>query len=124
VFICPNSKDRINESFPYDFKGASLQELRAAFGDANCSYGWDPTKKHSADATCAIIADKPRAVAGPEGSAANNSENHGGDGQNVMYNDGHVKWATTPRPDAGDDPDIYTGGPGYETSNTDAKVIR
>ncbi len=146
VFICSSSKDRTNDAFPSgidgkrwandasrpDYKTSTLKELLAAFGETNCSYGWDPTKKHSVDATCAIIADKPLKNAGREGSADNNSPNHGGsddssiagDGQNVFYNDGHVKWGTTPQPDAGDDPDIYTGGEGYETSNTDAKIIR
>jgi hypothetical protein len=124
VFVCPSSDDRINENFPSDYKGSTLAELRAAFGENNCSYGWDPTKKHSADATCAIFADKPRATPGTESTATNNSENHDGEGQCVYYNDGHVKWGVTPRPDSGDDPDIYTAATGYEVSNTDAKIIR
>jgi hypothetical protein len=123
VFICPSSGDVIPpQTFPTDFKAADLGNL--ILGENSCSYGWDPTKKHSADATGAIIADKPRATPGGEGTALNNSENHSGEGQNVFYNDGHVRWGDTPRPDAGDDPDIYTGAPGYEKSNTDAKIIR
>ena len=123
VFICPNSKDRMPPyAFPTDFHAANLKDL--ILGENNCSYGWDPTKKHTVDATCAILADKPRKTPGAEGTYENNSENHLGEGQNVFYNDGHVKWGTTPRPDAGDDPDIYTGAPGYEKSNTDAKIIR
>jgi len=122
VFVCPSSRDTVDQSFSYDFKNADLDEL--ILDDEHCSYGWDPTKKHSADATCAIIADKPRETAGDEGDPNNNSENHSEEGQNVFYNDGHVKWGTTPRPDAGEDPDIYLGAPGYELSNTDAKIIR
>ncbi len=124
VFVCPSSRDAVHMGFPNDLKGCTMGEMLAAFGEKNCSYGWDPTKKPSADATCAIAADKPRATAGPEGRPGNNSENHSGEGQNVFYRDGHVKWGTTPRPDSGDDPDIYTGATGYETSNTDAKIIR
>ena len=124
VFICPDSTDAVNPKFPEDLKGSTLRQLLEGLGEKNCSYGWDPTKKHSADATCAILADKPRVKPGKEGTAANNSENHGGDGQNVYYNDGHVKWGTTPKPDAGDDPDIYTGAADYETSIDDAKIIR
>jgi type II secretory pathway pseudopilin PulG len=123
VFICPSSRDVMpGETFPTDFRAADLGKLILA--EHNCSYGWDPTKRHSVDATCAIVADKPRETPGTEGSADNNSENHNDEGQNVFYNDGHVKWGTTPRPDAGDDPDIYTGAPGYEKSTTDAKIIR
>ena len=56
--------------------------------------------------------------------AQNNSDNHNKEGQNVFYNDGHTKWMTTSKPDAGDDPDFYLGDAGYESSNTDAKIIR
>ena len=123
TFQCPSSGERMPEGFPDDFKTAALQDLVLA--DANCSYGWDPTKTHSAQATCAILADKPRATPGTEGQANNNSQNHaGGEGQNVFYNDGHVRWHTNPKPDSGDDPDIYTGAAGYEKSATDAKIIR
>ena len=125
VFVCPSSKDKVNDAFPSDYKGSTLAELLTAFEEKNCSYGWDVTKKHSADATCALIADKPRATAGTEGQSNNNSENHAsGEGQNVFYNDGHVKWGTNPKPDSGDDPDVYTGASGYELSNTDAKIIK
>jgi competence protein ComGC len=124
VFVCPSCGERVPEAFPEDIKNAPLQKL--ILDDANCSYGWDPTKTHAADATCAIIADKPPKNVSPahEGTAKNNSDNHQGTGQFIFYNDGHCKWATTPRPDAGDDPDIYTGAPGYEKSTTDAKIIR
>ena len=126
VFICPSSVEEVNARFPDDFKNTELKDLRAAFGVGNCSYGWDPTKKHSVDATCAIIADYPPRKLDPEakGKAANNSDNHLGGGQNVFYNDGHVKWGATPVPDSGDDPDIYLGGKGFEISNTDARIIR
>jgi len=128
VFICRNSPDVMTpDTFPTDFKNAPLKDL--VLKETECSYGWDPTKGHSADATCAIIADKPRKTPGAEGTYENNTENHSGEGQNVFYNDGHVKWATpTPKPDAGDDPDVYTGstapGSEYWKSTWDAKIIR
>jgi len=126
-FLCPDSKDEPRpDTFPTDFKNARLQDL--ILTESQCSYGWDITKKHTADATCAILADKPRKVPGKEGTAENNSENHGGEGQNVFYNDGHVKWATTSKPDAGDDPDIYTAGGDnvnpWPKSTWDSKIIR
>ena len=124
VFVHPATGDRIPKDFPNDFKDARLQDL--ILKEDECSFGWDPTKKHSADATCAIIADKPSKDVSKanEGTAKNNSDNYGKRGQCVFYNDGHVKWQTTPVPDADNDPDIYTGAPGYERSNTDAKIIR
>ena len=127
VFICPSSHDRVtDDTFPSDYKGSTLDEL--ILEEPNCSYGWDPTKRHSADATCAIIADKPNDNPEPsdadEGTSKNNSANHNDEGQNVFYNDGHTKWATTSTPDSGNDPDFYLGDADYETSNTDSKIIR
>jgi prepilin-type N-terminal cleavage/methylation domain-containing protein len=130
VFICPSSRDRTPpDTFPTDYKAAQIQDLRLA--ENQCSYGWDITKKHSADANCALIADKPRTAdgtaAGTAGSADNNSKNHSEEGQNVFYNDGHTKWATTPKPDAGNDPDIYLDGGDtvnpWPKSLWDAKII-
>ncbi len=128
VFTCRSSGERLKPDWysPKDYRSCTLAELVAGLGAENCSYGWDPTKSRRADATCAILADKPpRGVSkGGDGSPEHNSPNHGGEGQNVFYNDGHAKWSTTPQPDGGDDPDIYTGAPGYEKSTTDAKIIR
>ena len=98
-----------------------------------CSYGYDITKSHAAYPQCAILADKPSDYVvdnygalspGDMGTSKHNSDNHGGEGQNVFYNSGYVKWSATSAPDDGDDPDIYVGGPGYATSYTDARVIR
>ncbi len=131
VFVCPSSKQQVDSSFPTDYKNTQLATLSSDLKDTNCSYGWDPTKKHSVDASCAIVADKPlSSPPGPAGDIKDNSPNHGGggtqagEGQNVFYNDGHVKWGTSPVPDSGDDKDIYMGDSGYETSNTDAKIIQ
>ncbi len=124
IYICPSSHDRVtDDTFPSDYKNADLNLL--ILEEANCSYGWDPTKKHSADATCAIIADKPSEDVSDaeEGTSRNNSDNHNKEGQNVFYNDGHTKWMTTSRPDSGHDPDFFLGDTDYETSNTDAKII-
>ena len=126
VFLCPSSHDRkVDDDFPTDFKAADpLSDL--IFDDGNCSYGWDATKRHSAGAQCAIIADKPSedVSSSDEGDKENNSENHNKEGQNIFYNDGHVKWSTTSQPDSGDDPDIYLGDTDYETSQTDAYIMR
>ena len=127
VFVCPSSGDTVataDDGFPTDYKAVTLNKL--ILRENQCSYGWDPTKRASANASCALIADKPATdvSAASEGTEKNNSDNHEKAGQNVWYNDGHVKWSTTSQPDAGDDPDFYLGGTGYEISNTDAKIIR
>ena len=140
VFVCPSSGEKAPEEFNRtfvsrgsaahepgsDFSQADMRKLVRLWSEDGCSYGWDPTKKHSADASCAILADKPpsRLGSGIGGDAKNNSPNHRGEGQNVFYNDGHSKWAATPSPDGGEDADFYRGGPGYEESTTDAKIIR
>jgi hypothetical protein len=127
VFIDPFSGDHLPTRLPksfVDFSKFPLKEL--LLKEDECSFGWDPTKTRSVDTTCAILADKPSVDVSlaNEGTAKNNSDNHRKLGQGVFYNDGHVKWQRTPVPDAGDDPDIYTGGPGYQQSPTDAKIIR
>ncbi|HUW55178.1 MAG TPA: DUF1559 domain-containing protein [Planctomycetota bacterium] len=125
VFVCPSSRDvYAGDDFPEDYRTARLQDL--VLPEKSCSYGWDPTKTFGAYAACAILADNPskHVSASNEGTAKNNTDNHRKAGQNIWYNDGHVKWATTSTPDAGEDPDIYLGDPGYEKSTTDAKIIR
>lgn len=79
-----------------------------------CSYGIDPRVQHTASANRAVVADCPHhdywgtGVSSPEaGKPGSNSENHKGDGQNVAYNDGHVKWSATCKDDSGFDPNIY-----------------
>jgi prepilin-type processing-associated H-X9-DG protein len=123
ALICPSSRDRIPSGFPADFARANLQDL--ILPESGCSYGWDPTKTRASQAVCALAADKPDVSVGhDDGDPAGNSPCHQKAGQNVLYNDGHVRWAETPAPDAGGDPDIYKGAQGYETSATDSKIIR
>ena len=123
IFINRSTYDRIPADFPTDLRGAKLADL--ILPEKGCSYGWDPTKTRAAAPTCAIIADKPQSTVDHEdGSPEGNSPNHKEAGQNVFYNDGHARWASTPENEAGDDPDIYKGDAGYETSPTDAKIIR
>ena len=125
VFICPATKDQVpGKDFPNDFREADLEDL--LFKENECSYGWDPTKNNSVNASCALIADKPswNIAEMDAGTAKNNSDNHKKKGQNIWYNDGHVKWATTSKPEAGDDKDVYLGGKDYWKSTKDAKIIR
>ena len=123
MLICPSASDRLPVDFPRDLVNAALADL--VLPEYGCSYGWDPTKRRNADATCAIMADKPPAeVTHADGSRLGNSPCHAFEGQNVLFNDGHVTWLSTPEPDAGADTDIFKGEPGYEFSRTDAMIIR
>jgi prepilin-type N-terminal cleavage/methylation domain-containing protein len=126
VFICPSSSQTVDTTMTSDYKGTDLGVLAAALTSSNVSYGWDPTKKHTVDATCAILADAPPDTVNDanEGKVENNSQNHKQEGQNVVYNDGHVKWSNTPKTDTDIDKDIYLGGTGYVKSMTDAKIIK
>ena len=123
VFVCPSTSDRVSLQFPKDLAGAELSELLLSEGA--CSYGWDPTKTHAAASTCAIVGDRPQEVAThADGAEAGNSPNHLSAGQNVFFNDGHIRWLSTPAPDAGRDADVYKGAPGYERTPWDAMIRR
>ncbi len=122
VFLCSSSGDKPYPALPKDFTLATLSEL--ILPEGSCSFGWDPTKTRAAASNCALIADKPANDTHADGDMAGNSLSHKLAGQNVYFNDGHVKWLDTPVPDAGSDPDIYKGGAGYEKSATDAKIVR
>ena len=124
VFICPATTDRIPDGFPALCREADLRDL--ILPEDGCSYGWDPTKTHHAHGSCAIAADKPSSGVSEllAGTTDNNSDNHQRKGQNVLFNSGHVLWSDTPAGYRGMDPDIYLGGDDYETSFTDANIIR
>ncbi len=101
------------------------------FEKDECSYGYDNTHGQSNDPGVAIAADRPTNNSSNAPTDAN-SPNHGGtvsaintadvpgDGQNVLYIDGHVEWVASPTAgwsDAnGNRDNIYTGtGSGTDT---------
>ena len=134
VFVCPSAPGvrpaDYNASMTTTgttYKDVDIKTLSDGLTDSSCSYGWDKTKGHAVDATCAIIADRPGSPTDTEeGKVKNNSKNHSnGEGQNVFYNDGHVKWGTTPAADSGPDKDIYLQADAdYYKSLTDACVVK
>ena len=117
VLICPESGDRLPYDFPVELTAADVEDLVPP--TSGCSYGWDPTKKHSASSRCALAADKP-----DDSDTTVNSPNHGGDGQNVFFNGGRVAWLSTLETPQRVDRNIYEGEAGYETSRIDAKIVR
>jgi prepilin-type processing-associated H-X9-DG protein len=110
-----------------------------AFDTDECSYGYDSTHSPSNDPGVAIAADRPRTGAGDATSLAGNSPNHGGtandfatadeagDGQNVLYIDGHVEWVANDiagMADAAGIRDlIYTDDPAI-TGGTDTYIMQ
>ncbi len=64
-----------------------------AFGQNECSYGYDRWHTQADDADVAIAADRP-----PSGTPSDilNSDNHSARGQNVVYVDGHVEFDNSP----------------------------
>ena len=111
VFVCPSSNDDKDVFEPGNTSEDSAQE-RGNFTDStNLSYGianpygtatgyrWNANQNPE----FAVAADrgaKTQSTALTQGSAASeqkkyNSPNHDGDGQNVLYGDGHVEFKNT-----------------------------
>ncbi len=98
VFKCPS-----DATFVTIAETASITSADA-FDTDECSYGYDSTHSPGDDPGVAIASDRPSTGAGDPLSLAGNSPNHGGvandfatadqagDGQNVLYIDGHVEW--------------------------------
>ena len=103
--------------YPATLSGGVARPYWSPTSEAASFYGWDESTSGHPD--FALAADM-----GP-GQPANglsltttssssemneaNSKNHGQDGQNVLYGDGHVTWRDTMFCGRGDDP-IYRGG--------------
>ena len=119
VFKCPSAsweerpdKDELDGDTLSDSTETSIASVYLK--DQWASYGIDTSVNHTHDASRAVMADKPDPAywgadanspdADEEGS---NSQNHKGDGQNIVYNDVHVKWAPTCKDDASIDDNVY-----------------
>jgi len=77
-----------------------------------CSFAYDP--RHTADhkPDVALVADRG-------GGKGVNSPNHQGDGQNILYFDGHVKWMTSTNCGYGND-EIYVRNDGLADPREDS----
>lgn len=119
VFHCPSADfstrpdpDNLDALTMADSTEASIADVWLSVDW--CSYGIDPRVTHTDSAWRAVVADAPDPEYwGPTASSPDppdgksNSANHKHDGQNVAYNDGHVKWGATAADDAGNDPNVY-----------------
>ena len=107
IFVCPATADDCRDLRP----GQSFQPhgSRTAEGDRRqCSYAYDDTRGPNTRSNIVIAGDAP-AIENPRGApTGRNSDNHFGEGQNVlMYGGNRVVWITnTKNPEIADD-DIY-----------------
>ncbi|MFI5381403.1 MAG: hypothetical protein ACHRHE_19065, partial [Tepidisphaerales bacterium] len=128
VLVCPSSS-QVKDMFTVNGVTYTWQQRSNFTGPNNLSYSftnmypgtaavslgyqWSPR----VTAAFAIAADRndadPKAFVGVTSASSQaqqrklNSHNHGQDGQNVLYNDGHVTWCPTAWVGAGND-NIYT----------------
>ena len=138
VFRCPSNRPRARQDLrdlvdeksqpATGWETASLESLaKNLLRDDVCSYGVDPEANHYDGATRALVADRPdprywgTGVNSPRSGRGSNSDNHHREGQNIFYNDGHVKWSSTVRDDANVDPNIYATNPDIDPKD-DANI--
>ena len=133
VFKCPSA--------PYDNRPNQADMGDSTIGDADldliatvfladdwCSYGMDINVRNSHPSTRAVIADRPHSshwgatTSSPASGDESNSENHRGDGQNIAYIDGSVKWAPTVKDNSETDPNIYAENTEINT-NDDSNIV-
>ncbi len=110
VFSCPsNATSTVDLSAQTDYTDTT------AAGDPtwNSSYGYDYGKSLSDLSQVAVMADTP---------AGSTTTNHNGDGNNILFIDGHVEWATGTVVNQGDaelqDLDIFSGAAGVAGTNS------
>ena len=104
VYVCPSTSDRPKRLVIRNHR------VLTTHTPSSCSYAYDPQKPPGTNPGVAICADRP-ALTDP---GSQNSTNHGNQGQNVLYFDGHVEWAAIVNVGLNGD-NIFTGtwsGPG------------
>ena len=111
IFVCPSTGDKCDnlqpgQSFaPHGAAGSTTTENASR----QCSYGYDDTRGVNTTSNIVIAADAPPATGSTTtGGKAGNSDNHQGQGQNVLlYGGDTVMWAnSTTNPMLGTD-NIY-----------------
>jgi prepilin-type N-terminal cleavage/methylation domain-containing protein/prepilin-type processing-associated H-X9-DG protein len=117
VLLCPSTEHELGQWYT---SGGGRSDNAGGLHASSTSYSYDHYKTSSSNPEAGVVSDEmgvevpdvfgtPGALsagdyatyqgkAGPEPKDPRpelNSPNHGGDGQNVLYVDGHVKWANT-----------------------------
>ena len=136
VFKCPSApydekpdRSLLSEDTLSDSTDTSIAD--ALLIDGYASYGIDPDVNHTHSSSRAVLADKPaKAYWGPNGNSpesgedGSNSENHKSDGQNIAYNDGHIKWSPTCKDDANIDRNIFADDVSGTLNDADDSNVR
>jgi type II secretory pathway pseudopilin PulG len=110
IFICPSADSAVHFADPNpplqqsnftDYQKNLCYSFANPYPDQTALNANPPYKlDRSQSASFPLIADKN------PGNAGGNSRNHGSEGQNVVYNDGHVEWHSTTKAGTNGD-DIY-----------------
>ena len=111
IFVCPSTNDSCNDLQPGS--SFSLHGQTATSGTrTQCSYGYDDTRGVNTKGDIVIAADCPPTTGtggGTSTGVSKNSDNHFGEGQNVlMYGGDTVIWCTNTKNPMRDTDDIYT----------------
>jgi len=105
VFRCPSTSDQCFDLSPGDTFGPHGQIQPGADAKRReCSFGYDDLKGRLTQPDVPIAADALPApgeetvsvsvgIGGQGQKAGKNSANHGGEGQSILFYDGHTKWA-------------------------------
>jgi len=118
LFLCPSQTEVITGAWQISSGGRT--DANGGMHDSSTAYSYDQFKRPSSPQLCALVSDQMGVEAadafGSPGtmSAADfarfdgtataawsarpelNSPNHNGEGQNILYVDGHVEWGSTP----------------------------
>ena len=112
IFVCPSTSDSCNDLQPGNSFSAHGQAPSSGTR-TQCSYGYDDTRGVNTKGDIVIAADAPPAAGTGGGGggtgASKNSDNHFGEGQNVLiYGGDTVIWITNTKNPMRDTDDIYT----------------
>ncbi len=121
IFVCPSTTDN-NKDLQ---SGNSFQphSAQAQSGDLRqCSYGYDDTRGVNTPSDIVIAADAPPTAGGAAGGRRN-SDNHNGEGQNILfYGVDTVQWIPNSTNPLRDQDDVYTAADPLNPGISDSYV--
>jgi prepilin-type N-terminal cleavage/methylation domain-containing protein len=122
VFTCPSTTDNTQDLRPGETFQPHGQQVQ---GDRRqCSYAYDDTRGIRTAPDIVIAGDAPPAAGGSGCAGGNpNSENHFGEGQNVlMYGGATVVWIPNTKNPMRDSDDIYTADDRVNPGTSDSYI--
>ncbi len=141
VFRCPSDSVFVTPATNAGITQKTAAQDDDAFDKDECSYGYDNTHGPSDDPGVPIVGDRPTNAGGATTpTAGSNSPNHGGtigdvatgdtagNGQNLVYIDGHVEWISDDQGGwadaAGNREPVYTDDVIGTTGGTDTYILQ